>query len=393
LIPAPFPPAAALGALMKVLPDADLVLFADPRPSKPARVLVVAPTRASDARLLGVLRDAGAYGRAIPALIRSDLQPRKSQSQNTRTLLWEVEVPLWNLEGKLLVKTPPHGARLELFSGDLSPGLFSMRVLPAQAGTGTWLVVDATLNVREANWFTKRLAARSPLAEPAMLAATAYVLARGLALEAERTLSTAGPKQRSHGPRKPRAALPLGPAPLQTLDGTALGQAWAASAGLPLVASAVRRRPDGGMARIEVAMGLKASPDAIARGLRTPGLWRALPGWKKITALARPRGQWLWQVGASFPFVDLDANWLVTLGPPLRAEAISGDMRGAALGWDVIPGGSGGPAVAVFSLHPRLETTGYLPRKFIEAEPLLEHGMSLGLAYVDAMSLARAVSP
>ena len=47
--------------------------------------------------------------------------------------------------------------------------------------------------------------------------------------------------------------------------------------------------------------------------------------------------------------------------------------------------------MAVFSLHPRIETTGYLPRKLIEAEPLLEHGLAVGLAYVDAMALLRAL--
>ena len=41
--------------------------------------------------------------------------------------------------------------------------------------------------------------------------------------------------------------------------------------------------------------------------------------------------------------------------------------------------------MAVFSFHPRLETAGYIPRKFIAAEPLLEHGLSLGLGYVDAV--------
>ena len=49
--------------------------------------------------------------------------------------------------------------------------------------------------------------------------------------------------------------------------------------------------------------------------------------------------------------------------------------------------------MAVFSLHPRVETTGYLPRKLIEAEPLLEHGLALGLAYVDALALLAAVQP
>jgi hypothetical protein len=58
------------------------------------------------------------------------------------------------------------------------------------------------------------------------------------------------------------------------------------------------------------------------------------------------------------------------------------------MGWDVLPAT---PTVAVYSLHPRIETTGYLPRKLIEAEPLLEHGLALGLAYVNAQTLLTAL--
>ena len=43
-------------------------------------------------------------------------------------------------------------------------------------------------------------------------------------------------------------------------------------------------------------------------------------------------------------------------------------------------------------MEPRLEASGYVPRKFIAAEPLLEHGMSLALGYADAMSMARALT-
>ena len=77
------------------------------------------------------------------------------------------------------------------------------------------------------------------------------------------------------------------------------------------------------------------------------------------------------------------------------ATVADGATRGAMFAWDVAPGraghGVGNRSVAVLSLYPRLETSGYVPRKFIAAEPLLEHGMSLALGYADAMSMARAL--
>jgi hypothetical protein len=45
----------------------------------------------------------------------------------------------------------------------------------------------------------------------------------------------------------------------------------------------------------------------------------------------------------------------------------------------------------VVSQHPRIEQTGFLARKLIAAEPLLEHGLSLALTIVEAVSLAPAL--
>lgn len=56
---------------------------------------------------------------------------------------------------------------------------------------------------------------------------------------------------------------------------------------------------------------------------------------------------------------------------------------------DLLPSGTG--TAAVLSLYPRLEKAGYVPRKSIASEPLLEHGLSLGLAVVDVVSLVRAL--
>ena len=100
-----------------------------------------------------------------------------------------------------------------------------------------------------------------------------------------------------------------------------------------------------------------------------------------------------WEVDSSLPFVDFDSIWSVSPQPRFRAAARGGDWQGAVMGWDLVPGPA--PAdgcLAVFSTHPRVERTGYLPRKLIEAEPLLEHGLALGLAYVNALSLLQTAS-
>jgi hypothetical protein len=151
------------------------------------------------------------------------------------------------------------------------------------------------------------------------------------------------------------------------------------------VTAAVHSRGDGRLERVAVAVPVRAPPERVNAALAEPQRWRALPGWREIKSLGTQ-----WQVDTNLPFVDLDALWAVQPGSPFRAVAVGGSERGAVLGWDVLPAATG--ALAVFSLHPRLEKAGYIPRKFIEAEPLLEQGLSLGLAFVDAVSLARAVA-
>lgn len=367
---APLPGAPALRALVTAAGGAEVVVFDEPRPGQAPHVLAAALSRAPVTRFRSLLGDVAAYQRAIPSLRRAEV---RREEAGARLVSWEVEVPLWNLAGQLWMRPRGDAVVLDITEGDLAPGRAR---LEAQAGEeGTLLLVDFRANVREANFATRRLAARSPLAEPAMAATTAYVVLRALVLEAERAGAAPDPK------RRPTAA--PGAPPLDRLEGTALAKAAAAHAPA-LVTAAVRSRPDGRLAWVEVAVPSRVGPEAARRQLAEPQRWRALPGWRQIDVTAAG-----WKVDTRFPFVDFDATWAVSPGPPLRAQATAGDTRGAVLGWDVA---APGPTLAVFSFYPRIERTGYVARRFVEAEPLLEQGLSLGLAYVNAVALVRALT-
>jgi hypothetical protein len=383
------PPAASPAlALLEALPDGEAMLLEAPPGARP-RLVLAARVKVAPARLAALLADPEAYRRAIPAFVRADTV--RGGAGGARLLSWELEIPLWNLEGTLWMRPRPDGAELELAAGDLAPGRFLLRALPAPAGAGAGavLVVEGSADIKGANWITRRLAARDPRAEPAMAATAAYVLLRALALEAERPGAPRAP------PRWPRAPMSA-PAPA-ALDGRALAAALARlAAGRPLrdaALVAVRNRPDGRLRVVEVGVLSTLSPAAVQAGLREPGRWQALPGWGEVTAgAATPAGLVPWTVDASMPFVDFDSRWLVRPWAPFRASIQGGDWRGAVMGWDVAPAGAApAGAAAVLSLHPRVENTGYLPRKLIAAEPLLEQGLAVGLAYVDAVSLLRAL--
>jgi hypothetical protein len=360
------------------VPGADLVFFDEPRAGRATPVLAAALVRAPASRLLAVMLDPAAYQRAVPSFRKAEVIARRGTELQ---VAWELEVPLWNLEGKLWLRPVPGGVDLELAEGDLAPGLFRLRTRPA--GEGLLLWVEGHANMREANWATRRLVKRSPLAEPAMTATAAWVLLRALILEAERSPAGVDPR------RQPSVA--LAPPPLQSLDGTALGRLARDKLPAGQTVAAVRSRSSGRLDRVEVAAVTRFTADSVRRALTDGRRWRALPGWHEVKALPAKAPAQTWEVDSRFPFVDFDAVWSIQPGPPLRGQVVGGDARGAVLGWDVLEGPAPGASIAVFSLYPRLETSGYIPRKFIQAEPLLEHGLSLGVAYVDALSLVRSL--
>jgi hypothetical protein len=374
--------------LLLALGGADLVVFEERRPPRPTNLALAARVRAPADRLLAVLADPAAYRRAVPAFVKANVikEDRAAGAPRPAWLLdWELEIPLWNLEGKLWMRPVPDGVRFDFVEGDLVPGSFVLTARPE--GAGSTLTIEGSANLRDANFVTRRLAGRHALAEPAMAATAAYVLLRALVLDAERTAGAPLPQ------RRPGAAMAA--PPVAALDGSRLASAVAASALDPRsVVAAVRSRPDGRLDRVEVALVAPHPPAVVVGRLGEPGRWQALPGWGDLEERRlRPgtAGPVIWEVDSGLPFVDFDAEWQVTSLPRWRAFVHDGDWRGPVMGWDVAPGGGKGPAVAVFSLNPRLDNTGYMPRKLIEAEPLLEHGLAVGLGYVDAASLVQAL--
>ena len=158
----------------------------------------------------------------------------------------------------------------------------------------------------------------------------------------------------------------------------------------------VARTPDDRLAGVAAAVVLNAPAPAASATLRAPTSWRAFPGWEKITVRAGPNGPGA-DVQDNLPLVDCDASWTAQPGTDARWVATAGATRGARLGWDVYPnaGGRRGTAgsIAALTLYPRLEATGSIARRFIAAEPLLEPGLSLALAFVDAAGMKAALAP
>jgi hypothetical protein len=280
------------------------------------------------------------------------------------------------------LRPTPTGVDLIVMQGDFSPGMVRLSATPEPTGT-TLLVMEGSANLRDVNWITRRMVKRNALAEPGLAASAFYVMLRALRLQAEQ-------KGDVQDVRRHPTASPSPPT-LAELDGTRLGRLAISKLHAPALLASVRSRENGRLALVQVLTLSRLTPGAAANLLVQPQTWQALPGWRRVGATKAPAecsSSTCWKVDSSFPFLNLDATWKVAT-QPWRALAVAGDCRGATMAVDLVPSD---PATSVvLSLYPRLEKAGYVSRKSIESEPLLEHGQSLALAIVDALSLVRAM--
>lgn len=376
-----------VSALLGRLGDADLLLAHDPRTARPLRVLLATRVAARAELVRQVLLAPASYGKAMPSFRRVEVVSRRAQEGGRTDLqvAWELEVPLWNLEGKLWLRPRPHGVDIELMAGDFAPGLFHLTVHADQGPKPkrSILTIEGHANVRDANVATRQLVQRSPLAEPAMTVAATYVMLKSLARLAERGSFA-----------RPSAALQV-PEPF-SLDGVKTGHAAMLRPQSVAVLAAVRSRADGRLGRVEVVLPI-SSQAAKSLGVGpSPEVFAALPGGKEVTMAAKapavctdPESP-CWAVKTDLPLFSLDGTWKVRRRP-WRAHMVAGERKGALLGIDVLPSRSLAEALLVYSEHPRLDRAGYVARKLIAAEPYLEHGLALALTLIDAVSLVPAL--
>jgi hypothetical protein len=388
--PAAAPPASSpsgvpdIGALLTAALPADStadIALVD-WPAKPGTPHVRAATivAVTPAAIRNVLLDTANYRKIVPALIRADVS---RTAAGLPSVGWEVEVPLFNLSGTLVIHERPDGAEVDLIDGDFSPGKLIFKATPRPGG-GSTLVIDAQLDIRNAGWLIRRLVKLSPAGEPAALAAAAYVTMRAVALRAENVASGSA--------RRP-GAIPA-PPPTWAPSPRALADdkltALRAHGAVALVARTWSQRL-GGVA-VATTLGVPA-PNALGR-LRDPQSWHAFPGWSTVKPRVGPNGMGA-EVEDSLPFVDLEATWIAEPGDSPRWTATDGVTTGARLGWEVYPidprANAGAPTLLALMMYPRLETTGRLARKAIASEPLLEHGLAVAVAFADLTAMKTAL--
>ncbi|HXT95189.1 MAG TPA: hypothetical protein VN853_02745 [Polyangia bacterium] len=368
---------AVLAAALPADGASDLVAIEQPNVPDAPHVRAATRVRATPATIKDVLLDPAHYRALIPSLIRSDLEPPQGAPGGPPIVDWELEVPLFNLSGRMALRNRPDGVTIDLFEGDFAPGRLVFTVAPGPGGA--ILTVDAVLDVKRSSWLLRHIIKRSPAGEPAALAAATYVALRAVALRA------AHPTDRYAR----RSGAPLSPPPSWLPDTRLLAAELLAPLRARGVVALVTRTASDRLGGVAAAVTLGAPADRVGARLRDPALWRAFPGWKTVRVQPGTYG-----LGAAveddLPLVDCDDAWVAQPGAEARWIAAAGATRGARLGWSVAPGPGGGTTIAALTLYPRLELTGSIGRKFIAAEPLLEEGLALALAFADVAGVKAA---
>jgi hypothetical protein len=358
-----------------------LVLVTDPLGARPVRAQVAGRVKAPVATVRAALSSVATYKSAVPSFRKVDVLSTPSTPTGDRQdVAWELEVPMWNLEGRLQLHPRSDGVDLVLYQGDLSPGRFAITAHP-DSDTRTLLLIEAHANVKDANYVVRKITSRSPLGEPAILVAAAYVLHQALTIQLEKG-------------RPDRPTTAMATAPLPDLLGQNLAVAAQAFSSEKTLAIWVRNRPDGRLSFVSGAFPSKATVAQVSARAPTVATFKTVLGWKDTTPEkgklpeCRDATATCLVVDSNLPFFDLDATWKLW-GGQFRAKAVDENLKGAAMALDAIPHGSG--SMIALSQSMGLHKSGFFARKLIAAEPLLEQGLAIALVLADTLSFATAV--
>jgi hypothetical protein len=280
----------------------DLLLIDHPSASGTPRVRAATAVSAPPASVRAVLLDPAHYHAIIPGIVNADATPAPDGSI---TLDWEIEIPLFNLDGRIVLRPRPDGAEMHMVEGDLSPGRLVFTIAPRPGGSTLYL--DAQLDVKNTTFLLRRIIARSPVGEPAGLAAAAYTALRAVALRAQ----------------APDAQKAWRPSAAMAPPSTWLPDAAPLTAGklAPLRArgavALVSRLPTQRLGGVAVTLPIARPAPAVAAQVRDPLTWRAFPGWRSIVTRPGARGLDA-VVEDNLPLADFDATWSVDPGAAMR---------------------------------------------------------------------------
>ena len=376
--------AATILGLQPLLERGEVVLIEAKKNGRLRQGTVLKIADASAEAVLAVVADMESYPRFIPNVVRSEIV----QSDGVRTdLAWELEIPFVNLSGvNRVVDERPAGIRYRPLEGDIKQARFRWEATPL--GDGRSVVAHyVAADIGEASWFLEKFIEARPSVEPGAVVSTALVLVKAICAEAARRQGKrVPPRPRMGGRHKPKidsVARELAAGGVRKSLRRLLKRG---------VVGLVRSKRDGRLAQAVMLQDVGRAPEAVHAVARDPRDYpEFIPSIASVSITQREGNKLRYLSEIKMPLIDLEV--LTELkemsGLRLAFKIVSGDLKSGRYAYEFLPMANGNRTLMVFYTNTDIRDQSWFLKKLIEKEPYYQHGLNLGLGFVNVRAVAK----
>ncbi len=341
-----------------------LIEFADTETDALPGVHIAAIVRAPAAKVLEVVRNPQGYPKFLPTL---DKVAVIGKSEVSIVYDWRWQMAVLSFSGRnTMTIYEPNAARasdgyrvtIDSQNGDFGTGRISIRILPRDAKTST-LVISMRMDLREANYVARQLAAAARSVNRSANIALTYSMLLGFRSEAERRAGTPAIAGELHGLVRPevdvRAVLPL------LLRGDLVM--------LELSASALEK--------VSV-VGIVYQPNTLVRSvmLDAERFGSALMPGASAKVVSTQGDTTTFDWGIDLPLVGVSGQMRMRDAPVVEIEAVKGALEGGRWLFETRELQRGVTLVTAWARFD-LADSAWLVRRLAEIDPNLGHGLTV----------------
>jgi hypothetical protein len=155
------------------------------------------------------------------------------------------------------------------------------------------------------------------------------------------------------------------------------------------VVAVLRSLPGGRLADLSMLERVPRPAPEVARALTQVSSWRTVPGIDEARELGRASGTFDASVTFAVPIISWSSRWSYRYTDRIvEGAAVSGDLRGAHLRWDLTPRGEK-ETLVVYRVNERFAQSSTIFRKLVEHDATLEHGLTLAFNLVWLRAIAQ----
>ncbi len=370
--------------LQPLLERGEVILIEAKPDGRLARAAILKLAEAPADAVLDVVADMESYTRFIPNLVKAEVLRTDGAVSE---IAWEIEVPFVNLSGvNRVVDDRPRSIRYRPIRGRLREAMFRWEAIPLSAGRSVvahYLAAD----VGDASWFLREFIEARPSVEPGAVVSTGLVLMKSVCAEAARRRGVSVPGRPSmRGGFRPKiesVARELRAPGVERSVMKLLGRG---------VVGLVRSSRSGRLRQTVTLLRVDRPPAVVYEVARDPLRYpEFIPSVASVSITRQDGAKTRYLSEISMPLIDLSV--LTELrelgGMRLALEILDGDVKHGRYAYEFLPVDGGRRTLMTFHANTDIREQSWFLRKLVDSEPYYEHGLNLGLGFVNATAVAR----